>query len=452
MGAMDIDFQQYFLDHLTELQNLIRIPSVYDPKTITDHAPCGKGISDALTYMADLARNDGFEVLTYSGHAIAIRLMPHIGSRQERIDIVSHLDVVEPGMGWSIPPFCGEVKNGRLYGRGSQDMKAPAFLTYLALKLIKNECLPLKRELRIVLGSDEERTMDDMFYYVKEAGMPVFAFTPDGFFPMAIGEKGSLMWRLSGAYDGIVEKMDCGVQCNVVAPVASALLKNNQYTKKLKKLASEKGIPCKITEEDGKTCLKVTGKAAHASMPQEGYSAAVALFFLLKECKDPLMDNLYQCFGDFHGQSIGIRTPDGNPSDYTMNLGIFRIENGSCYGEVDARYPYGMTSAECTKHLAAKCSLRLSLDYDSPPTMNDPNDPYVNTLLSVYREKTGDQSAPVISGGVSYSKVFGHCVAFGPAGEEEPLLAHQADESVSLTYAGKVLEIYYEAMKRIALI
>ena len=260
------------------------------------------------------------------------------------------------------------------------------------------------------------------------------------------------MWRLSGKYDGIVENMDCGVQCNVVPPTAHALLKNNHYTAMLKELAAKNSISCTVSEKDGKTYLEVTGKAAHASMPQEGNSATAALLSLLKECGDPLMDNLYQCFKDFYGQSIGITTPSGNPVDFTMNLGIFRIENGSCYGEVDARYPFGMTSKECTDKLACKCALALSLDYDSPPTMNDPDDPYVSILLSVYREKTGDHSEPIISGGVSYSKVFGHCVAFGPAGPEEPLLAHQADESVSLAYAGKVLEIYYEAMKRIALI
>lgn len=445
---MDIKSKQYFYDHLTDLQNLIKIPSVYDAKTITDAAPYGEGVSAALDYMAQMARSDGFEVLTYDGHAIAIRIKP----QKERIDIVSHLDVVEPGMGWTIPPFCGEIKDGRLYGRGSQDMKAPLFLTYLALKRIRDEDLPLKRELRIVLGCNEERTMDDMFYYVSKAGLPDFAFTPDGFFPITIGEKGSLMWRLSGRYDGIVEKMDCGVQCNVVPPVASALLKDNHYTGKLKELALEKKIPCRITERDSKTHLEVTGKAAHASTPQEGISAAVLLFSLLRECGDSLMDNLYQCFSDYHGQSIGIITPGGNPADYTMNLGIFRIENGSCYGEVDARYPFRMSSAYCTDKLSSKCSLALSLDYDSPPTMNDPEDPYVNALLSVYREKTGDHSDPVISGGVSYSKVFGHCVAFGPAGEKEPLLAHQADESVSLDYCCEVLEIYYEAMKRIALL
>lgn len=448
MGAMDMNLKQYFYEHLTELQNLIRIPSVYDAGTITAAAPYGKDVAAALDYMARLAKADGFEVIPYDGHAIAIRIKPE----KERVDIVSHLDVVEPGMGWSVPPFCGEIKDGRLYGRGSQDMKAPLFLTYLALKIIRDENLPLKRELRIVLGCDEERTMNDMFYYVSKAGLPKFAFTPDGFFPMAIGEKGSLMWRLSGSYDGIVEKMDCGVQCNVVAPAANALLKDNRYTAKLEQLVREKKIPCRISERDSKTYLEVTGKAAHASTPQKGVNAAVILFSLLKECGDSLMDNLYQCFFDYHGQSIGIVTPADNPADYTMNLGVFRIENGTCYGEVDARYPFGMTSAYCTEKLASKCLPALSLDYDSPPTMNDPQDAYVDALLSVYREKTGDNSEPVISGGVSYAKVFGHCVAFGPSGEKEPLLAHQADESVSLDYCGEVLEIYYEAMKRLALL
>lgn len=444
---MDINFKQYFLDHLPELQNLIKIPSVYDARTISVQTPYGQGVADALDYMTRLAVADEFQVLKYDGHAIAIR----IGQKNERIDIASHLDVVEPGEGWSIPPFCGEIKNGRLYGRGSQDMKAAAFLTYLALKLIRDENLPLKKELRIVLGCDEERTMDDLFHYVKQAGYPAFAFTPDGSFPMAVGEKGALMWRLSGSYQGIVEEMNCGVQCNVISPTANALLNNNKYTAFLQELALQRKLSCTVSERDSKTFVQVTGKAAHASHPEEGLSATVLLLSLLKECGDPLMGNLYHCFESSYGKSLGIEAPD-NAEAYTMNLGIFRIINGECYGEIDARYPYGMSSEDCTEKLSSQCHLKVSLDYDSPPTMNDLQDPYVNTLLSVYREKTGDMTAPFVSGGVSYSKVFGHCVAYGPVGPCEPHLAHQADESVSLDTCIQALEIYYEAMKRIALL
>jgi succinyl-diaminopimelate desuccinylase len=33
-----------------------------------------------------------------------------------------HIDVVEPGLGWSVNPFAGVVHDGRLYGRGACDM------------------------------------------------------------------------------------------------------------------------------------------------------------------------------------------------------------------------------------------------------------------------------------------------------------------------------------------
>lgn len=446
MGAMDINFQQFFLEHLEALQGLIKIPSVYDGGTVSDNAPYGKGVAEALDYMGSLAAADGFEVLSFDRHAIAVRMK----AMPERIDVVSHLDVVEPGQGWSVPPFLGEVRDGRLYGRGSCDMKAPAFLTYLALKLIREEGLSLNRELRIVLGCDEERTMNDMFYYVSKAGLPAFAFTPDGPFPMGIGEKGSLMWRLSGSYQGIVEEMECGVQCNVVSPVASALLKGNRYAEKLKRLALGRKISCSVTEERGKTRITVRGKAAHASRPEEGDSATIALFSLLKECGDALMENLYECFFDSYGEALDPAL--ARDRAFTMNLGVFRIADGECYGEADGRYPRGVSSKDCTERLSRKCRLSVSLDYDSPPTGNDPEDPFVNTLLTVYREKTGDMREPVVTGGVTYSKVFGHCVSFGPEDGRGPSLAHRADEAISLDDCGRLLEIYYEAMKRIALL
>ena len=35
----------------------------------------------------------------------------------------SHIDVVEPGVGWTVDPFGGVVKDGKVYGRGTCDMK-----------------------------------------------------------------------------------------------------------------------------------------------------------------------------------------------------------------------------------------------------------------------------------------------------------------------------------------
>ena len=37
---------------------------------------------------------------------------------RERIDVVSHLDVVAPGDGWLDDPFSGAVSDGAIHGRG----------------------------------------------------------------------------------------------------------------------------------------------------------------------------------------------------------------------------------------------------------------------------------------------------------------------------------------------
>ncbi len=43
--------------------------------------------------------------------------------RGQCVHFNSHIDVVEVGLGWTCDPFGGELKDGRIYGRGSCDMK-----------------------------------------------------------------------------------------------------------------------------------------------------------------------------------------------------------------------------------------------------------------------------------------------------------------------------------------
>ena len=50
------------------LQELLQIKSVLDESTATKEMPFGKGISDALDYMMNLAQKDGFETLLCSAN------------------------------------------------------------------------------------------------------------------------------------------------------------------------------------------------------------------------------------------------------------------------------------------------------------------------------------------------------------------------------------------------
>ena len=88
----NINFENYFHEMVEDLQNLIRIPTLYDEASRSAAMPYGKNLDAGLAYMKQLAVRDGFEVREYDGHALAI-----IGNNNtERVDVVSHLDVVEP--------------------------------------------------------------------------------------------------------------------------------------------------------------------------------------------------------------------------------------------------------------------------------------------------------------------------------------------------------------------
>ena len=73
---MAIDFSKIINERKEEilktLSDLIKIRSVYDSSTITEETPFGKGIDDALEYMLNTAKSDGFETVKDGGYA------PHI--------------------------------------------------------------------------------------------------------------------------------------------------------------------------------------------------------------------------------------------------------------------------------------------------------------------------------------------------------------------------------------
>jgi acetylornithine deacetylase len=70
--------------------------------------------------------------------------------------LVSHLDVVPPGAGWTREPFVPSLESGRLYGRGACDAKASVAAMLCALRDLKDLGGPACGRLLIVLGYCEE--------------------------------------------------------------------------------------------------------------------------------------------------------------------------------------------------------------------------------------------------------------------------------------------------------
>jgi succinyl-diaminopimelate desuccinylase len=438
----EVTGMSYLKEIINGISELVKIPTVYEGATVTDTMPYGEKVHRGFLWLKERALRDGFEVLEFAGHALAIRIKGMASGK--RIDVVSHLDVVEPGEGWASEPFDGRITGEYIHGRGTQDMKGPLMITYYALKYMKDHNIPCKNELRLVIGGDEERTMDDIRYYAARAGGPDFAFTPDGKFPISYGEKGALMFHITGTHKSCISSLEGGVQCNVISPAAVAYINDLKMEDEFQRALNKSGYTGELIKE--KELLKITvhGKAAHASRPEDGANATVMLLDLIQQAgKDPLARLLYNCFYDSYGKGAGMEYDLEPMGKLTLNLGILKILNNKITAVVDCRYPLGITSEVLTKKLKEALEpFQIELGYDDKPTLTDVNSPYIKVLLDTYRRVTKDtQAKPLISGGVTYSKAIANCVAFGPLTEEEPMLAHQADERIEIQKVEKLYEI-----------
>lgn len=71
--------------------------------------------------------------------------------------ILAHQDVVPaPDEGWEQPPFSGAIKDGYVYGRGSQDMKSQMIAALEGLEILLKDGFAPKRSIYFCFGHDEE--------------------------------------------------------------------------------------------------------------------------------------------------------------------------------------------------------------------------------------------------------------------------------------------------------
>ncbi len=74
----------------------------------------------------------------------------------ECVHFNGHTDVVEVGHGWSVDPFGGEVREGRVYGRGACDMKGGIAAAVVAAEAFLAVCPDFAGAVEISATADEE--------------------------------------------------------------------------------------------------------------------------------------------------------------------------------------------------------------------------------------------------------------------------------------------------------
>ena len=135
-------------------QALVRIPTVSTGIMPTgNELPAAELLRDKLAadgIDGDIflsAPNRGNYITTLRGSAGAPRLL-----------FLSHTDVVpvEDEGAWTHPPFGAEIHEGRIYGRGANDMKNTVAAETMALILLKRAGIALRGDVIFAAGADEE--------------------------------------------------------------------------------------------------------------------------------------------------------------------------------------------------------------------------------------------------------------------------------------------------------
>lgn len=80
-------------------------------------------------------------------------------SRVHNLTYICHMDTMPAGEGWEHPPFSAEIIDGKLYGRGSCDMKAGLAAAMLAFRNLSRLGKPLNYDFQLIATVNEEDAM-----------------------------------------------------------------------------------------------------------------------------------------------------------------------------------------------------------------------------------------------------------------------------------------------------
>jgi succinyl-diaminopimelate desuccinylase len=137
--------------------DLIRMPTVNPP---------GELYEDCARFIGDTLARCGFEIEYHAAEGRPEHTRAHprvnvVGTRSGRslrplVHLNGHFDVVPAGAGWTVDPFGGDVRDGKIWGRGSCDMKAGIAAAVFAVEAIRRAGVELNGSVEVSGTVDEE--------------------------------------------------------------------------------------------------------------------------------------------------------------------------------------------------------------------------------------------------------------------------------------------------------
>ncbi|GGA06859.1 acetylornithine deacetylase [Neptunicoccus cionae] len=340
---------------------------------------------ELISFVEDYLTSHGVEsTRVYNEAGDKANLYAHIGPMDPGGVILSgHTDVVPvEGQNWSTDPFALTEKDGKLFGRGSCDMKG--FLAIALAYVPQMLAAGLKTPIQLALSYDEEVGCEGVIPMVKELA---------GKMPKAdiciVGEP-SLMKVVTGHKGGI------GFE------------------------------------------TEVTGYEVHSSLAHKGVSAIMTAATLVEwhnhknadavASQDP--DCIFEPpFSTYHVGIINGGTAGNITAKTCRFINDFRLLPGVDVSQAANEYrAYAANLEAKIKAVRPEAGIRITRQYDMPGLAPEKN----GKAEALARRLTGDNSSNV----VSYGTEAGHfqaegisTIICGPGSIEQ---AHQADEYISI--------------------
>ena len=148
--AQELDWKAVETDALKTLQGYVRINTSNPPGDVTK----------AADYLSAILKREGIDVTRYEsgpGRSILLARLKGSGAGGKPILLESHMDVVptDPSR-WAKDPFAAEIADGKMWGRGTIDMKGIGTSYLYAFIMLHRQKVPLSRDVLLMFVPDEE--------------------------------------------------------------------------------------------------------------------------------------------------------------------------------------------------------------------------------------------------------------------------------------------------------
>lgn len=381
----------------TFLIAFVRTPSVYDPDLGTTEEPAARLVRDLL---AGWGWSPTWEEAAPGRPNVSATLAGARGATGRHLIVEGHTDVVTPGdpARWADPPFAATIREGRLYGRGTADMKAGVAAALFAARAIQRAGADFAGSLILAIVADEEGMMTGIKDFVArghaDRATAALVCEPEGG-RVCIAQKGALRLRATAR-----------------------------------------------------------GRMAHGAMPEAGANPIPALARFLAGCAD-LERDLQAERGPHPHLGKPYLTPTVLAAGQAAQLNVIPAE---AVAHLDIRTTPLTPHRPLLARLAALAraieaqfpdrTIQLDVIEDRPPTDTDPAEPLVAAVVAGHAAEHGTPppfgGVPGATDGTILWRERGiPIVTYGPG---DVTIPHQIDEFVRLAEVHAAARVYVRAI------